>query len=291
MLSLHSFTNYLQYEKRTSPHTITAYVCDLKQFETYLKISESSLEIAQTADVKAWIMTLIASKIEPRSVNRKIASLRAFYKYLQVCKIREDNPTEKVKTLKTSKKLPIYIKTDEIEKLLTKPYFDNSKNSVLEKCIVELLYATGIRLSELLTLKVKDIDFVNYTIKVFGKRRKERVVPIWKEVAVLLQTYLKIRPESRYEWLFLTSKGNPLYPMYVQRIVRKYLSMVSNTERQSPHVLRHTYASHLLGEGADLNAIKELLGHSSLASTQVYTHTSLEKIRKIYRNAHPRCKA
>jgi integrase/recombinase XerC len=285
-----NFTYYLRYEKRASVHTLNAYITDLKQFEEFCQKDRPnfSLQEALFGDIRAWMVSLINQKIEPRSINRKIASLKNYFKFLQIQKIRTDNPTQKVKPLKTSKMLPIFIKTNEVEQLFNPNTFETTKDSVLHQLILELMYGTGVRLSELIGLQIQNINFHSKTIKVLGKRNKERLIPISDIVIDLINKYLKIRPESKEICLLLTEKGEPLYPMFVQRLTKEHLSKVSGAERKSPHILRHTFATHLLEEGADLNSIKELLGHSSLAATQVYTHTSLEKLKKVYRNAHPK---
>ncbi|GAB4331848.1 MAG: tyrosine recombinase XerC [Flammeovirgaceae bacterium] len=285
-----NFTYYLKYEKRASVHTLTAYITDLKQFEAFCQKNKPDFLLQDTlfGDIRAWMVDLINQKIEPRSINRKMASLRTFFKFLQTQGILTDNPTQKVKPLKVSKCLPIFVKPDEMKQLLKKTTFESSKDPLLHQLILELMYGTGMRLSELINLQIHNINLQSKTIKVLGKRKKERIIPISDVVVEMISKYLEIRQKSQESCLLLTEKGEPLYPMFVQRLTKEYLRKVSSVERKSPHILRHTYATHLLEEGADLNSIKELLGHSSLAATQVYTHTSLEKLKKVYRNAHPK---
>jgi integrase/recombinase XerC len=291
-----AFLKYLQYEKRLSIHTVVAYENDLKQFNTFLRneFQEEHIAAAQYQLVRGWIVSLIESGIEPRSVNRKIASLRTFFKYLLRQKIIERDPMTKVKILKTSKKLPSFIKETEIDKLFDQPVepFENNFVGRRNQLILELLYATGIRLSELINLKDTAIDFRNQTIKVLGKRNKERVVPFHQNLVSLIVEYRRIRDKEiskkDHGFLFVTEKGDKCYPVMVYKVVNKHLRKNSSVDKKSPHVLRHSYATHLLNKGAEINAVKDLLGHSSLAATQVYTHNSLEKIKKTFDQAHPK---
>jgi integrase/recombinase XerC len=293
---IEAFLKYLQYEKRLSIHTVIAYENDLKQFSTFLKneFEEEQITQAQYQLVRSWIVTLVESGIEPRSVNRKIATLRTFFKYLLRQELIEKDPMTKVKILKTSKALPSFIKETEIDKVFDQPAepFENNFSGHRNQLMLELFYATGIRLSELINLKDSSIDFRNQTIKVLGKRNKERVIPFHKNLVSLITEYKKIRDKEvtnkDHGFFFVTDKGDKCYPLLVYKMVNKHLRNNSTVDKKSPHVLRHTYATHLLNKGAELNAVKDLLGHSSLAATQVYTHNSLEKIKKTFDQAHPK---
>lgn len=287
---LESFINYLKYEKRSSEHTIKSYQTDLKQFEEFLvknqNKEEFKLELVGYNDIRAWIIMLMEMGLNERTINRKIASLNTFYKYLQKKELREDIPTEKLQSLKITHTLPKFIQQNEIEKLLDPSLFENQDNGLQDQLILELLYGTGIRLSELIQLKIRDIDFHQKTIKVLGKRNKERIIPLHHTLVKLLKQYLQENSNSRF---LITSKGGKQsYPMMIYRVVNKYLKLVTSVEQKSPHTLRHTFATHLLNEGADLNAIKDLLGHANLAATQVYTHNSFERLKKIFDKSHPK---
>jgi integrase/recombinase XerC len=289
-----SFLRYLQFEKRVSPHTVLAYKSDLAQFESFLNETFPGEQINEAGygTVRAWIINLVEADIKAPSVNRKIASLRAYYKFLLKQEIISKDPLLKIKPLKTSKRLPSFIKEGDMVKILDQVGFDNDLEGLRDKLILELFYATGIRLSELIHLKESQVDLRSRTIKVLGKRNKERVIPFSVVIVSIIQEYLKMRNKEvdsgNHGFLLVTDSGEPCYPMMVYRIVRKYLDQYTSTEKRSPHVLRHTYATHLLNKGADINAVKDLLGHSSLAATQVYTHNSLEKLKKVFDQAHPK---
>lgn len=289
-----SFLNYLKFEKRVSQHTLTAYQTDLAQFTGFLNTTfpETPPEQADYGIIRSWIIQVVESGVRTTSVNRKIASLRAFYKFLIREQALAKNPMMKIRALKTQKRLPSFIQEKEITNLLDTIRFDESHAGWRDKLILELFYATGIRLSELITLKEEQIDLLNGTIKVLGKRNKERVIPFPKSIGPMIKTYLQIRNKEvamkNHGFLFVTDKGEPCYPMMVYRIVKQYLDAFTASDKRSPHVLRHTYATHLLNKGAEINAVKDLLGHSSLAATQVYTHNSIEKLKKAYDQAHPK---
>jgi integrase/recombinase XerC len=288
-----SFLKYLQFEKRVSVHTLLAYQNDLRQFSSFLTntFELSTPESADHGMIRSWIIDLVDEKLDPLSVNRKIACLRSFFKYLQRQEVIAKDPMLKIRILKTRKKLPAFVKeSDMLETLNSTPYennFDGSRN----KLIVELFYGTGMRLSELLHLKENQIDLKNRTLKVLGKRNKERVIPFSKSLVSILEEYLVMKRkeiESReHNFLLVTNSGAPCYPTLVYRIVKDFLKNTP-TDKKSPHVLRHTYATHLLNKGAEINAVKDLLGHSSLAATQVYTHNSVEKLKKAFDQAHPK---
>lgn len=288
-----SFLKYLQYEKRLSRHTVSAYRTDLQQFSQHILeiFSETDAAMANYGMVRSWIVSLVESGMDSLSVNRKIACLRSFYKFLMRQQLISNDPMLKIKSLKTKKQLPDFIKENDMLKILNDTERDSTFNSVREKLIIELFYATGIRLSELIGLKDTFVNTRDCTIRVLGKRNKERLVPFNKSLVPLIQEYLKIRNKEiasqDHGHLFVTDKGEPCYPMLVYRIIRAGLKN-AGSEKQSPHVLRHTYATHLLNNGAEINAVKDLLGHSSLAATQVYTHNSMEKLKKVFDQAHPK---
>ena len=289
-----SFLKYLQFEKRLSLNTLKAYRQDLEQFSHFISVNYPG-EVIQNSDygiIRSWIISLVEAGIEPLSVNRKIACLRTFYKFLMKQEVIAKNPMVKIGILKTRKKLPSYVEESDMIKLLDGVTFDSTLEGMRDKLILELFYATGIRLSELITLKENQVDLRDHTIKVLGKRNKERVVPFSKGLTADIKEYISIRNKhlvrKEHGFLFVTSKGDACYPMLVYRTVKKYLKLHTNAEKRSPHVLRHTYATHLLNKGAEINAVKDLLGHSSLAATQVYTHNTVDKLKRIFEQAHPK---
>lgn len=280
------FLRHLQAEKRVSPHTLTAYHTDLLQFESY--IAPTPMEQGTHLNVRRWVVSLVEQDLENTSINRKIATLRAYFKYLEKHGKINQNPMNRIRGLKTKKNLPTYLEEKPMEMLIQDLPFPTGWMGVRDQLILELLYGTGIRLSELIGLTLTHVDAAQGKIRVLGKRNKERIVPIPNSVQTLLVKYLNVRPIAESDHLLLTDNHDTMYPMFVQRIVKKYLGYVSTLEKRSPHVLRHTFATHLLNRGADLQAIKELLGHANLAATQIYTHTSIEKLRNIHAQAHPK---
>ena len=290
---IQSFDNYLRFEKRFPINTSDAYLNDLKQFQTYLsnqyntdKIDEVDFQI-----IRSWSVSLLESNITPRSVIRKISSLKSFYRFLLKNGIVTKNPMLKVIAPKTSKKLPIYVEQEKMNMLFEEIKFEDSFKGIRDKAILELFYATGMRLSELCNIKVSDINVYNSQIKVLGKRNKERIIPLTNNLKNVLSGYIDARTQVsdiQDDSLFITEKGKKIYQKLAYRIVNYYLSMVTTISKKSPHVLRHTFATHMLNNGAELNAIKEILGHANLSATQVYTHNTVEKLKKVYKQAHPK---
>ncbi len=291
---IESFIKYLSFEKRYSQHTISSYSIDLNQFHSFLADTFPGLKLAEVSyqQIRGWIIHLVEQNIKPSSVNRKIVTLRSFYKFLMKRSLIQKDPTLKIKVLKTSKKLPNFVQEGDMVKLLDQFEFENDFFGWRDRIILELLYGTGIRLSELIDLTEAKVDLNLNTIKVLGKRNKERVIPFTANLKNSILAYLDCRnkqfPHNSTSHMVVTDNGGKCYPMMVYRVVKKYLSIFTTIEKKSPHVLRHTFATHLLDKGADLNAVKDLLGHASLAATQVYTHNSLEKLKKVFNQAHPK---
>jgi len=291
-MSINSFLNYLKYERKYSKHTITAYENDLVTFKSFYKKEYNCNNIDQVnySEIRTWIVYLVNSGVSNRSINRKVSSLKSFYRFLQKTKVIEVSPLFKHKALKVLKQVQVPFSEKEILSVLQNLDKELDFESVRDKLIVELFYSTGIRRSELIHIKVSDIDYSNETVKVLGKRNKERFIPLLKSVLETLRNYMEFREviNTNQSYLFLTKKGKIIYDTLVYRVINNYFSKVSSKVKKSPHIIRHSFATHLLNEGADLNSVKELLGHSSLASTQVYTHSSMGKLKEIYNQAHPR---
>ncbi len=293
MLNPELFLNYLKYEKRYSEHTLIAYTNDLDQF-IHFGIGldgDFCVEEANHHLIRQWIISMMDDGICARSVNRKISTLKSFYKFLMREGIMGNNPMEKVALPKIGKKLPVFVQEKEMDRLFDGRFFTDDFEGKRDKAVVSLFYGTGIRLSELVGIRFSDLDLHEKMVKVTGKRNKERLVPFPTEIATVLNEYINLRNElfpGLGNFVFLTGKGEPVYNKLIYRIVKKELSLITTIDKKSPHVLRHSYATHLLNRGADLNAIKELLGHANLAATQVYTHTSFEKLKLVYKQAHPR---
>lgn len=294
---LASFIKYLQYERRYSSHTVDSYQNDLMQFSAFLTQTKPEGEIelkdAEHNEIRSWIISLMEDGLDPRSVNRKMAALRTYFKFLLKRDVITKDPTARLSALKTSKKLPSFVKETELIGLLSQFESDDTFTGKRNKLVLELLYGTGIRLSELIHLKKSDINLKEGLIKVLGKRNKERIIPLPAELISVIDDYTISREKALGEYtgddfLVVTDKGRKTYPMYIYRIVNRFLALFTTTDKKSPHVLRHTFATHLLNKGADLNAIKDLLGHSSLASTQVYTHNTIEKLKAVFDQAHPK---
>lgn len=295
-MSIKSFIDYLQLEKKYSPNTIKAYENDITSFSDYNKneFDQSSINKVDYSQLRSWIVKLVESKISNRSINRKISSLNTYYKFLLKIEKIKKNPLDNHRALKTKKIIQLPFSEKEVINALDINNFQNSFEGKRDRLIIEMLYSTGIRRIELTGLKIKDIDFSSKRIKVLGKRNKERFIPMLESTISLINEYMDYRNELKRikskDFLFLTSKGEKIYENLVYRITNKYFEYVSTKVKKSPHILRHSFATHLLNNGADLNAVKDLLGHSSLAATQVYTNRSIEEIKKVYSNTHPRNK-
>jgi integrase/recombinase XerC len=286
------FIRYVQYEKRFSPHTIKAYETDLLQFQTFLTTYETTLAEATHTLVRSWVMECMEADTGAKSINRKISSLRSFYKFLQREGLIAKSPMEQVQAPKIPKRLPVIVEEAKLNALLDdEAFFPSGFEGLRDRVVLELLYGTGIRLAELLGLKNSDIDDYNQQIKVLGKRNKERIIPLAKPLYALLKVYIDQKNElglTSTEKLIVTDKGTAAYPKLIYRLVKQALGEVSTQDKKSPHILRHSFATALLNKGAELTAIKELLGHANLSATQVYTHNSIEKLKSIYKQAHPK---
>jgi len=288
-----SFIAYLQYEKRDSSHTVTAYRKDLSQFAQFCAERSGAFDPGSVDRklVRDWVVSLMEAGLTPRSVRRKISTLKSYYRFLMKMGHLESTPVSDIPLPKVRKKLPVFVEEPRLNHLLDDGFFGSDFPGIRDKLVITLLYGTGIRLSELLSLPVARVDLDQCQIKVEGKRNKERIIPFPMSMKGQIREYLECREAltgSGEGMLVVTDKGVPAYGKLIYRIVRNYLTRVTLAEKRSPHVLRHTYATHLLNKGADLNAVKELLGHANLAATEVYTHTTFEKLHGVYRQAHPR---
>jgi len=289
-----SFLQYLLIEKRYSNHTVRSYLNDLDQFYSYLSSLDLPDDVAlfTSHDIRGWIVSMIDNKYTTVSVHRKISCLRVFYRYLRKEGVLKNDPLEKVVLPKRKKTLPVFVDEESLTNLLDNYSFGTEFAGIRNRTIIEMLYITGMRRSELIGLRNIDVDLKEGLVKVTGKRNKQRIIPLIKPFIPRLEEFIKIRDEKitsgNNEWFFITDKGNKLYDKYVYNTVKNYLSMVTTIEKKSPHILRHTFATHMLNRGADLNSIKELLGHANLSATQIYTHNTFEKLKKVYKQAHPR---
>ena len=294
MMSFKPFIDYLLLEKNYSSHTITSYNKDLESFGEFIldEYQTNSIDQVHYSQIRNWIVSLVDNGISNRSVNRKISSLNAYYKFLLKTETITVNPLAKHKALKTNKNVQIPFSEQEMNVVLDELALETDFEGLRNKLIVELFYATGIRRIELIQIKLSDIDLHNKTLKVLGKRNKERYIPLINSVIDSLNAYMTERNSLSFikdkNHLFLTKKGLKIYETLVYRIINDYFSKASSKVKRSPHILRHSFATHLLNQGANLNAVKELLGHSSLAATQVYTHNSIAELKKVYSNTHPR---
>lgn len=296
------FIQYIQFEKRYSPHTVSAYKSDLEQFINFLNPpgTEPSVTVPSDIthhDVRNWMVNDEA--LSPRSVNRKLATLRKYFKFLLQEGDIQVNPTARINAPKVPKNLPVVVEGEKLTRMLDghldkpdTPIFSDDFEGIRDKTVIELLFGTGMRLAELTGLKDTDINFYEGTVKVLGKRNKERIIPMNRELVLVLHKYIDARKSEKFHnnslTFIVTSKGADAYPKLIYLIVQKYLANISTQSKKSPHVLRHTFATSLLNKGADLNAIKELLGHANLSATQIYTHNSVERLKSIYKQAHPK---
>ncbi len=285
-----SFLKYIAFEKRFSNHTVISYQKDLEQFSNYISVQFNTSALNDTTQlmVRSWVLSLMDSGLSPRSVNRKIASLRAYFKFALKREEIQKNPMEKVKLLKVQKDLPGFADEKQFAQVLDNAEFEDEQDRI----IIELLYGTGIRLAELLGLRYSSFNSHEQTIKVLGKRNKERVIPLAKPLVQIIENYIHEKNHGKEQnadpYLIVNKSGTKAYPMLVYRVVKNFLNGVQSSDKKSPHALRHSFATHLLNKGADLNAVKDLLGHSSLAATQVYTHNSLDKLKSTFDQAHPK---
>ena len=296
-MSPEAFSKYLAFERQYSDHTVKAYLRDLRSLESYcnLEHGDASLNTLPYTIIRSWIISCLEGGCSNRTVNRKVASLKAYYKFLLRKGYIESNPLAGHRPLKTDRKVEVPFSQEEMRKLLaTWPAEGSDFETLRDRLVVELFYSTGIRRAELIGIELSDLDLESGTLRVLGKRKKERILPLVREVTPHIEEYLRVRtenfPDSESPYLLLSGSGNKIYETLVYRIITKYLSKVSEKVKRSPHILRHTFATHMLNQGADMNAVKELLGHASLASTQVYTHNSIAELKKVHLEAHPRNK-
>ena len=295
-MEIKMFTEYLRLERRSSEHTVKSYETDLLQFRDFIcgnSNDTSAIEYFTDRNVRMWMMNLKESGLSSRSINRKLSSLKAFANYLKKVGKMDRNPMAKISSQKTSKRLPEFVSENDMDKMTTADFYPEGFAGKRDEFMVELFYATGIRLSELINLKHLDFLPAERQVKVFGKRSKERICPLNDYIINRYNEYLEQKKEQGFDvssqaWLLVTDKGEKLYSKFVYRKITHYLGEVTSIDKKSPHVLRHTFATQMLNNGADLNAIKELLGHASLSATQVYTHNTFEKLKTVYKQAHPR---
>jgi len=290
------FLKYIEYQKKYSSHTVHSYANDLNSFYSFCFDNEfitSKKEIVSDYKIiRKWVAFLSTRQLSAKTINRKLSTLRSFYNFLLRENLIDSNPVLKITRLKTEKKLPEFISDEKMNFLLDSSVFTEDFEGVRNHLLIEMLYGTGIRRAELINLSVKDIDLNKKTVKVTGKRNKQRIIPFPDSLTSLIDSYILMRKsvETNTHSLFITKTGKQIYPNLVYRIVKKYISFVSTQKKKSPHTLRHTYATTLLNNGADINAVKELLGHANLSATQIYTHNTFEKLNRIYKQAHPRAK-
>ena len=286
------FIKYLRFEKRLSENTVISYETDLNQFLSFYKEYSTSQKIEKVdkRTIRSWIVKLSLSNLSAKSINRKIASLKSFFKFLVKRDLIKKNPSSHVTSLKTDQRIPTFIKEKDINFLFKNIDVKEDCTGQRDLLILELLYGTGIRISELINIKISDVNFAKKEIKVIGKRSKERIIPLHNNAIYQTKKYLQLAEKEGYEnqYLLFTKKGEKIYPMLINRIVKKHLSTLIKSKKYNPHLLRHTFATHILNKGGDLNSIKDLLGHSSLAATQIYTHNSIEKLKETFNSSHPR---
>lgn len=293
-----SFFNYLEYEKRYSPHTLSSYANDIKQFVAFLKsdFELDDLVLASHIQVRSWIVSMLQDNVSAKSINRKLSALRSCYNYLKRKGAVTRNPMSKITAPKVGKRLPQYVHEKDIVKIDQQEIFADSFSGLRDRVIFELFYQTGMRRAELIELKIGDYDISNSLVKVLGKGNKERLIPVNQNLKQLIKAYLTARRDhfeddlDRSASLIITDQNKKCYPKFVYNKVNHYLGLITTLKKRSPHVLRHSFATHLSNNGAELNAIKSLLGHSSLAATQVYTHNNIERLKAVYKNTHPKAK-
>lgn len=291
-MAIDNFLNYLGAEKKYSPNTFIAYKTDIEAFQGYLKFKFEIFDLtdANTQMIKDWVMHLVNSGHSSRTINRKISSIKSFFRYLKTEDKIKVNPAIKIRSLKSGKRLPSYVEKENMAILLNSKFDENNFSQLRDRLIMELFYRTGVRRNELIELQEKSIDFSGEFLKVKGKGNKERIIPLTMKLSTIIRKYLELKNKTfnqTEQYLFVTDKGTKVYPKYIYRLVNKQLSGFTSAKK-SPHVLRHSFATHMLNNGADLNTIKELLGHANLSATQVYTHSSIEQLKKIYNHSHPR---
>ena len=293
---IEKFLDYLQFEKNYSSNTLNAYKRDLTQYNKFvvdyndkLKIEEVNYKI-----IRSWIVKMVNNNVSNRSINRKVSSLKSFYNFLIKTETINSSPLIAHTPLKQSKKIQVPFSQDEINSLLDSDFFTNDYRGILQKTIISFFYFTGVRRIELITLKESDVNIESSIVKIMGKRSKERIIPILPKLKKLITYYKEIKSKfhnkTLSDYLFISKNGNQLSEKFVYRTVNEYFKLVSPKLKKAPHVLRHSFATHLINEGADINSVKELLGHSSLSATQVYSHTSMERIKEVFKNSHPRAK-
>ena len=282
------FSNYLNNERNFSFNTIKSYTKDIDQFLFFLKNKSIKVDIVSSKNIRDWIIENKEKGLESSTINRKISCLRTYYMFLKRESLISYNPLNNINFLRIKKRLPVFVSENSMYNLFSSVDFSEDFSGKRDRFIIDLFYQTGIRLSELINIKTTDINIKSKTLRVYGKGNKERVVPVLDTLIISFNEYMDLRNHMKSKFIFVTSKGKKAYPKLIYRIVNKYLGSISTVTKKSPHILRHTFATHMLNRGADLNTIKELLGHKTLSSTQVYTHNSLEKIKKIYNKSHPR---
>jgi len=291
-MSLKSFFDYLEIEKKYSSNTIEAYRNDLNVFARYLSDEFDVTNINNTnySYIRSWIVDLVNKGISNRSINRKITSLNSYFKFVLKIDLINENPLTNHKALKTQKKIQLPFSENEMLNVLDLDNYEDNFTGVRDRLIIDLFYTTGIRRIELIQLMISDLNINNKHIKVLGKRNKERIIPLIDSTINILNKYLSYRDELKSDetFLFITNKGKPVYEKLIYRIINKYFDTISTKVKKSPHIIRHSFATHLLNNGADLNSVKDLLGHSSLAATQVYTNRSIDEIKKVFAKSHPR---
>lgn len=288
------FLDYLKFEKRYSPHTISAYHDDLFFFYDFLYATYGNLSISEIKPtfIRSWLAHQKELHISSKTINRRISSLKSFFKFQLRQEVIETSPMTTIVSPKINKRLPSFIEQKDTETLFQDIPFPDTWEGIMNKLILELLYCSGMRLSELISLKESQVDLSKSVLKILGKGNKERIIPLSSEMKSIIEAYLGKKSSHfnnvHFDFLLVNEKGKKLYPKYVQLVVKKYLSLITTIDKKSPHILRHTFATHLMNSGAELNAVKELLGHSSLAATQIYTHNTIEKLKDIHKKAHPK---